>query len=92
MPLTLDLLGNLRLCNHSPTVMGNIFKLKIEDILNSEKVKFWHSTIPDYCTDCKRYSKCKGGCRAASEQLGYSLKKIDPIVNILRKDRTYYVS
>jgi len=80
MPLTLDITGNMRLCNHSPVIIGNIFKNTLKDMLNSEYVKSWKDIVPDYCIDCEKYSKCLGGCRAASEQLGLTLKNVDPVV------------
>jgi len=80
MPLTLDIDGNLRLCNHSPVVVGNIFKDKIEDLLHSDYAKSWKEIVPEYCKNCNKYPKCLGGCRAASEQLGLPLSEVDPIV------------
>jgi radical SAM protein with 4Fe4S-binding SPASM domain len=82
MPLTLDINGNMRMCNHSPVYFGNIYKEKLEDIFSSKYVKFWKETVPDYCTDCGVYEHCYGGCRAASEQLGLGLGIVDPIVEI----------
>lgn len=79
-PLTLDINGNLRFCNHSPTVLGNIFKHKLSKMLTSEKAQLWKNTKPDYCADCQLYSKCMAGCRAASEQLKLSLSSPDPIL------------
>lgn len=84
-PLTLDIFGNLRFCNHSPTVLGNIFKDKMDDMLNSEAAKKWNDVTPDFCTDCNLYSRCMGGCRAASEQLNLSLNAVDPIVEIIEE-------
>jgi len=81
LPLTLDIGGNMRLCNHSPVVVGNIFSHTIEQIFNSQYVGSWQNTVPDYCLDCVHYKKCLGGCRAASEQLGLSLKHVDPLVS-----------
>jgi len=83
-PLTLDILGNLRFCNHSPTVLGNIFKDNLEGMLNSEQAKMWNDVTPDFCSECNLYSKCMGGCRAASEQLKLSLSAVDPIVEIVQ--------
>ncbi len=82
-PLTLDIIGNLRFCNHSPTILGNIFTDKLESMLNSEKAKRWSKTIPDFCTACNLYARCMAGCRAASEQLSNSLNAVDPVVEIL---------
>jgi radical SAM protein with 4Fe4S-binding SPASM domain len=83
-PLTIDIHGNLRFCNHSPTVLGNIFKNKLEDMLNSKEAQLWNDVTPDFCVDCNLYVRCMGGCRAASEQLNLSLKAVDPIVEIIK--------
>jgi len=82
-PLTLDIHGDLRFCNHSPTVLGNIFNDKLEDMLNSKEAQLWNDVTPDFCTDCNLYERCMGGCRAASEQLKLSLSAVDPIVEII---------
>jgi radical SAM protein with 4Fe4S-binding SPASM domain len=82
-PLTLDIHGNLRFCNHSPTVLGNIFTDKLGNMLNSEKAQLWSNVTPDFCATCNLYSKCMGGCRAASEQLNLSLNEVDPVVEVL---------
>ena len=79
-PLTIDILGNLRFCNHSPTILGNIFKDEINEMLNSEKAQLWNTVTPDFCKNCNLYPKCMAGCRAAAEQLKMSLNSPDPIV------------
>ena len=83
MPMTLDIYGNIRLCNHSPVVAGNIFKDNFENILSSDYVKSWSKIIPDYCNSCDKYYRCFGGCRAAAEQLGLSLENPDPVLLLL---------
>lgn len=80
MPLTLDLVGNLRMCNHSPTVIGNIFEEDFPKIFERKVVKDWLGTIPTICRRCELYPKCRGGCRAAAEQLGWGLKAGDPLL------------
>ena len=79
-PYTLDTGGNLRFCNHSPVVMGNIFDDSIDSILASTYLEDWRCTVPGYCSECDLYTKCYGGCRAAAEQLGLSLYHPDPIL------------
>jgi len=79
-PLTIDILGNLRFCNHSPSILGNIFTDSLEKMLHSEKAQLWSNLVPEYCTNCELYSKCMAGCRAASEQLRLSLNHVDPLV------------
>lgn len=79
-PLTIDIEGNLRFCNHSPTVLGNIFKDKLTDMFESEKAKMWSDKVPDYCATCDLYLTCAAGCRAAAEQLNLGLNSPDPVV------------
>lgn len=79
-PITMDINGNIRLCNHSPIVAGNIFKQSIEEILYSPYANSWNELIPEYCADCEKWEKCRGGCRAASEQCGLGLGHVDPIM------------
>jgi radical SAM protein with 4Fe4S-binding SPASM domain len=82
MPIALDIQGNLRLCNHSPVIIGNLYNDKdLSAIFNSEYCRSWKKYIPEYCLDCKYYARCLGGCRAASEQLGLTNKTVDPIVH-----------
>ncbi len=83
-PLTVDIEGDLRFCNHSPTILGNIYTDKLEDMFNSEAANLWSKTIPDYCSSCDLYSSCMAGCRAASEQLNLGLNSPDPIVSCLK--------
>jgi len=82
-PLTFDLDGNLRLCNHSPINAGNIYKQSLSDIFNAPYVAEWADLDFTFCTNCTRLPSCKGGCRAASEQMGFSLKQEDPIIHTL---------
>lgn len=79
-PTTLDINGNIRLCNHSPVVAGNIYEQDIKDILYSPYANSWNEIVPDFCVDCDRWSICRGGCRAASEQCGLGLGHADPIL------------
>ena len=82
MPLTLDINGNVRICNHSPVYIGNIFEQSFEELGNSDYVKSWKEIKPDYCEGCNVYNVCFGGCRAASEQMGLGLKEPDPLISI----------
>jgi radical SAM protein with 4Fe4S-binding SPASM domain len=80
-PLTVDHQGNVRLCNHSPVVAGNIFSQTITDILACDYTTRWAENVPDYCTSCKKYTLCMGGCRAASEQIMGSNESEDPLIS-----------
>jgi len=79
-PITMDINGNIRLCNHSPVVAGNIFEQSLEEILYSPYANSWNEIIPKYCADCEKWNNCRGGCRAASEQCGLGLEHVDPVL------------
>lgn len=76
-PLTLTADGNLRFCNHSPSVLGNIFTHELSKLLETNY--FNVDAVPEFCADCSKYSRCLGGCRAAAEQVGRSFNDVDPL-------------
>lgn len=82
-PITIDSFGNIRMCNHSPRIVGNIHSDSISSIFETEYAKAWQTTHPSYCSECDQWTKCMGGCRAASEQLGGSLENEDPIIKFM---------
>lgn len=86
-PITLDINGNIRLCNHSPVAAGNIFENELSDILFSDYAQSWETSVPEICRPCQHWQRCKGGCRAASEQCGQSLSAEDPIIKWLNVKR-----
>ena len=79
-PVTIDYNGNVRFCNHSPVVLGNIFRNTVEEIFNGATIEEWRDEVPDFCKSCRDFPTCKGGCRAASQQCGKSLDSPDPII------------
>ena len=74
--------GNIRYCNHSPEIIGNIFDDRMTDILKSSKLKRWAEIEPIFCSKCSKKGSCQYGCRAASQQMGFGLEKEDPIISI----------
>lgn len=81
-PLTLDIDGNMRICNHSPVVIGNIYKNSIDEIITSPYNQQWVDIVPEYCSECTLFDKCLGGCRAASEQMNLGLEHVDPVLTL----------
>ena len=79
-PVTVNYNGDVRFCNHSPKVLGNIYSRSIEDILTDPETSAWYSGVPDQCSNCALLQRCGGGCRAASEQVHGTFAAIDPIM------------
>lgn len=85
-PITLTADGDVRFCNHSPSVMGNIHHTPLQNIFEVWTIQ---NPIlqPEYCNDCKKYDTCMGGCRAAAEQSGKTFNDVDPIVKLSPKSK-----
>ena len=84
-PLTINFRGDVRFCNHSPRVMGNIYKESLATILEREAANDYFATIPAECQRCELWERCRGGCRAASEQLYGTFDSVDPVLEIGKK-------
>lgn len=79
-PVTVNYKGDVRFCNHSPHVIGNIWERTIGDILTDPATVARYSEVPEQCSNCKLLSRCNGGCRAASEQVYGSFAEADPVL------------
>jgi radical SAM protein with 4Fe4S-binding SPASM domain len=64
-PLTLTTTGDIRFCNHSPNVIGNILNQSIDQILKNRSSINETEIRPVFCINCTKYNICRGGCRAA---------------------------
>lgn len=80
-PLTVNYKGEVRFCNHSPRILGNIYKNSIKEIITESQDSGYFAKIPTPCSTCKLWARCRGGCRAASEQLYGSFDVIDPVAD-----------
>ncbi len=83
---TIDPLGNVRICNHSPTVLGNLKRDHFVDLYCHPHVLAYASTWPEECADCpvELRELCRGGCRAAAEQCYGTITHVDPFVTLSR--------
>ena len=80
-PVTVNYNGDVRFCNHSPRVLGNIYSRPIGDILADPEINGWYTGVPEECGKCSLLQRCGGGCRAASEQVHGTFSALDPILD-----------
>lgn len=60
--------GEMRPCNHSPRVVGNLLTESVQMAWRSAEMEAWRGLMPDACeTSCAAYSTCHGACRALIE-------------------------
>jgi pyrroloquinoline quinone biosynthesis protein E len=76
---TVDPMGNVRPCNHSATIVGNLFDSDLKTIINNDPMLKYADQIPEKCRSCRYKKSCRGGCRAAAEVCG-DCGGIDPFV------------
>ena len=79
---TIDSVGNMRPCNHSPVVIGNIREANFWELMDSPIRCKFIETIPEICAGCKDIAECKASCRAAAVECGGT----EPFVQEILKD------
>lgn len=80
-PLTVNYRGDVRFCNHSPRVLGNIHQESLDAILERSQSDGYFASRPAECASCTLWERCRGGCRAASEQLYGTFDRVDPVLS-----------
>ncbi len=75
--ITIDPWGNVRPCNHSKVIAGNVLSDSIQAILESEALRKWRWFMPEPCRGCPIFSICGGGCKAESF---LTRKRKDPLM------------
>ena len=81
---TLDPMGNVRPCNHSPTILGNIRETGFQAMAAGETMQAFAAARPEFCSGCKLELQCLGGCKAAAEACSGSPWAMDPFVSAFR--------
>lgn len=74
----IDPLGNVRPCNFTNFIMGNILKESLKEIWESKQIRQWLNKISKECEKCDFLPDCHGGCKAFSTNLGISK---DPLMS-----------
>jgi radical SAM protein with 4Fe4S-binding SPASM domain len=77
---TLDPLGNIRPCNHSPRILGNLRDASFAEIIQRPAMREFMAACPDLCTGCELATQCQGGCKAAAEACCGDVYAPDPFL------------
>ena len=77
---TLDPLGNVRPCNHSTTILGNLFEESFGKLVSPKRLSGFVNALPSSCTACEQSAVCQGGCKAAAQVCYGSLEAIEPFM------------
>jgi radical SAM protein with 4Fe4S-binding SPASM domain len=78
---TLDPLGNLRPCNHTDIILGNLLDASFADLISSPGMQAFTCAVPPFCADCSRRDECQGGCKASAQVCFGSLTAEEPFLH-----------
>ncbi len=81
---TLDPVGNVRPCNHTTTVLGNLLQEPFPEIVAPQRMADFVTAVPAFCTPCKLRDECQGGCKAAAQVCYGSLSAEEPFLHLNR--------
>jgi PqqA peptide cyclase len=77
---TIDPVGNLRPCNHSPTILGNVREQNFWDIVDGAASKDFVAARPKFCAGCRHEMACQGNCKAAAEACFGTTRALEPFL------------
>ena len=77
---TVDPWGDVRFCNHTPTVLGNVLETPFDAIAAAPALAAFREARPPFCAGCPGWDVCRGGCRAASQQVWGRADVEDPLL------------
>ncbi len=81
---TVDPLGNVRPCNHTDTILGNLFEVPFPAMILGERMAAFRQAVPSFCRCCTRVDRCQGGCKAAAQVCYGSLLAEEPFLHLNR--------
>ncbi len=74
----IDPVGNLKVCSHSPYILGNLFEKSFSEIIKNKFLADFVETLPEFCRDCPVATICRGGCRSSAHLCYGSFEDEDP--------------
>lgn len=79
----IDVNGNVLMCGMSRVQIGNILQETFAEIKERSQEFAWHilgKDVPEQCSACVDFQRCRGGCRAAALASTGSLCGADPYI------------
>ncbi len=79
---TVDPLGNLRVCNHSSVILGNLLEASFSELVRRPYMGRFTTQMPPSCRPCPAEvrDRCQGGCKCAAEECYGSFEIEEPFL------------
>jgi len=78
---TLNPAGDVRPCNHTPTILGNAWDEPFASIINSDRLTDFVTAVPAFCASCALRDECQGGCKASAQVCYGNLAAEEPFLH-----------
>lgn len=78
--ITIDPVGNVRSCNLSSHVMGNVTEKRWSGIMRDAYYRKFRRTLPEQCRGCRYETTCNGGCKESARATYGRLDHPEPLV------------
>lgn len=83
---TVDPVGNVRPCNHTPSILGNILTESFTALTAKPRIKPFMDALPEFCRDCAIAATCQGGCKAAAQACYGSTCAEEPFIKYYKSE------
>lgn len=80
--LVVDPRGDVRSCNLSGVVLGNVQRHGWKKILRARHFKHFKDALPQVCRGCTHQETCAGGCKESALALFHSLDEPEPLLRM----------
>ena len=78
--ITIDALGNVRSCNLSANILGNVVEQDWADIHMQPYLHTFKAKVPEMCKGCAYETSCQGGCKESGFATFGDLSHPEPFV------------
>jgi len=83
--LTVDAFGNVRSCNLSSRVLGNVIEQEWAEIYKDPYPTDFRTQLPEICVGCAYEKSCNGGCKESALATFGDLRHLEPFIHFARK-------
>jgi radical SAM protein with 4Fe4S-binding SPASM domain len=83
--LVVDYQGNVRPCNVSPVILGNLCRQSWRAATSGDYLRRFARVRPAICRHCALGASCRGGCKEAAHACYGSLEEEEPLLRLRRR-------
>ena len=80
-----DAFGNVRSCNLSSRVLGNVIEQEWAEIYKDPYPTDFRTQLPEICVGCAYEKSCNGGCKESAQATFGDLRHLEPFIHFARK-------